>query len=234
MRYFHLFIIIAILVLYYLLGEKKENFKTESSVVQTIRKMLKDIDALLGVYDIPYWIDGGTLLGAVRHQNVIPWDDDGDICIPYTYEHKLVSLEGRLYELGYGLSKFWGGYKIYPLNGMKIKDHNKNWSWQNMPPDFDDNVSNYRFPFVDVFFTKKEEGNIVFSNKYVRQMYNKYYHKEKDLMPLKRYKFHDFKLNGPNNATPYLNRAFKNWETVGYKSYDHLNKTFIKPVVFKL
>lgn len=36
---------------------------------------------ILDKNNIPYWIDFGTLLGAVRDNKVIAWDDDSDICV---------------------------------------------------------------------------------------------------------------------------------------------------------
>lgn len=44
--------------------------------------MLSFIDNICKSENIKYWIDGGTLLGAMRHEGFIPWDDDMDICMP--------------------------------------------------------------------------------------------------------------------------------------------------------
>jgi len=57
------------------------------------------IIAILEKHDIPYSIAYGTLLGAVRHQDFIPWDDDFDLWLfDDTYEEAVEYLRKELPE----------------------------------------------------------------------------------------------------------------------------------------
>ena len=74
-----------------------------------LKKLQKDIlvvfekfDSLCTKYDINYFAMAGTLLGAVRHEGFIPWDDDMDIGMLYSDYLKFINIPKEEFE-EYGL-----------------------------------------------------------------------------------------------------------------------------------
>lgn len=43
--------------------------------------MLRKVTELLDKHDIEYWLEGGTLLGIIRENRLLPWDNDLDISV---------------------------------------------------------------------------------------------------------------------------------------------------------
>ena len=69
-------------------------------------EILSDIDRVCKRYNIKWFADCGTLLGAMRHGGFVPWDDDLDICMFRDDYYRFMSIASR------ELTNIWPEYKV--------------------------------------------------------------------------------------------------------------------------
>ncbi|MES2123041.1 MAG: LicD family protein, partial [Chlamydiota bacterium] len=87
-----------------------------------IYELLSKVDTIFKAHDITYWATGGTLMGALRYQGLMPWDDDVDVCILDADEKKLEGIAADLDSLGLGMVKR-DIYKIFFKEGIFVEDY---------------------------------------------------------------------------------------------------------------
>lgn len=65
-------------------------------------RILKDVHLFCEKENIRYSLAYGTLIGAIRHQGFIPWDNDIDICMPRPdYERFIKTFKSEKFQLAY-------------------------------------------------------------------------------------------------------------------------------------
>lgn len=133
---------------------KKENKKLSNYInhdrlrqLQLIElDILKEIDRICKENELTYYLGEGSLLGAIRHQGFIPWDDDLDIVMPRVDYEKFLEIADRCLNDKY-ICLNERQEPNYYLPFTKIISLN-NYGFIDKLNKFDDK---YRGPYVDVF-----------------------------------------------------------------------------------
>lgn len=110
----------------------------------------KELDILLQFKDfceknnIDFYLRGGTLIGAIRHNGFIPWDDDIDVMVSRKDYYKIIDLINKNNKIGNNLT--WYCYEqdnsVYPFakifdNDTLVvsdNDYSKNGIWIDVFP----------------------------------------------------------------------------------------------------
>lgn len=153
-----------------------QNYTKEdiTRVQKTLIKMAKEVHSVLEKHKIEYFITFGTLLGAVRHEGFIPWDDDFDIFIfDEDYERAIHHLEHELPDWMIVHNK--NSDSIYWPSWSRLRDINSE-TYAVLYPD--DNNYKYRGINLDLYRLKKMKRkdvahNIIKENiSFYRRKYN--------------------------------------------------------------
>lgn len=209
-----LFLLILFLILF--LCENKMEYFTPVDALTGVRdkkkivKLFKQCIKIIEKNNIEYWIICGTLLGSIRDKGLISWDDDADIAIMKENINKFLLLEDEFKKNNIGIVSWFGGYKLYDLNGIDIKG------------------KNFKFPFIDIFIEIKKDNIYMYESDLANEIWPLEKYNYDEIFPLKRYEFEDFQVYGPNKGLEILNKIFSGWQNNGLKTYDHTTHTKTK------
>ena len=216
--------------------------------------LLKQVIDILNESNISNFLISGTLLGYVRHNDFIPWDDDIDLMVDSSIINKIDEISQKYENINIFYKNKYDSIKICFSDGLEIKDSN----WVN----FSKSKSNrYSWPFIDLFIYEsgiglhacgdKSEFIIRGEKKEMFNPFNGYcnscfrfikenqivlfhnnWHKS-NFFPLQKVNFLGIDCNIPNNPHYFLSRNFgKNYMSeLRSSSISHKSDTKIDKII---
>ena len=174
------------------------NYNSENTN-DKLYKMVFHINRILIGHKLTVWMDQRTLLGAVRSNGLVQWDNGISFGIMETDIPKFEKTIKLLKDNGYYVSKTEGGYLIY-----KKKP--------------------YTTTFIYTY--KLLDGKIQKSSLKSRKKWPNQYYYPKELVKLSNYEYGQLNAKGPDKK--YINKILNRFFGSNWQTHDYLNGKKIK------
>ena len=208
--------------------------------------ILEEIHRICLKHGIAYWLDGGTLLGAVRHGGFIPWDDDIDIAMPLADARRFAEIAPKELRKGLVLQTPQTEPTREPI--MKVRDlnsfyvegtedfskcysilhHSHRYSWRATAElfYFGAKYAIYSLLWKAAFALRRHDtyiSNILINNGYGIM------HRQDSVFPLGTIEFEGKQFAAPHNPDAYLTDLYRNYMQIPPKEKQIVHSVFILP-----
>ena len=150
-----------------------EKEEMENLALEEVRKLqlieldiLKEVDRVCRENNITYYLGEGTLLGAIRHQGFIPWDDDVDILMPRDDLEKFMQICDEKLKPNFKF-QYYHNIPSYWVQSPKVRLLDKTEFTQSKLTKYTNDVG----PYIDIFpldYTPEDFKKAKYQEKYIK------------------------------------------------------------------
>ena len=160
---------------YFVSSEMKKIWAVELDLLYKFQLVCKK-------YDIKYYADSGTLIGAVRHSGFIPWDDDIDLVMFREDYNKLLEVADKEFMYPYFLQNTYSDKMYFRGHSQLRNSKTTGFITSDIGKPYNKGI------FIDIFVVDVIPDNIVLRKKYIKNinkkwdslLLNEYYRKNPD------------------------------------------------------
>jgi len=194
---------------------------TNRFVLKAMEKQLIDAVEIANEVGFQYWLESGTLLGALRFGALMPWDDDIDLGILLSeFEPKLNQIRQAVQARGYELVPYYGfpgstradfwqmRYLIASFRAL-VMSVDSELSSSDADELWERYETNDSIPHMDYFLYEEKGDELLVVSDFFRSQVQGGNFRKDEVFPFGKLKILGVEYNAPAKVVPYLQHWYK-------------------------